>query len=175
MPVVIRRYVDATDRPGMIALYRAAWHAAYDSVDGPVAIDKLIMALLSGPNPQITPDMEPEKEPEMFAMPQGDVALVAVADGFIAGGARGHPRDGIIHLSGMYVMPGLQQRGIGRALLDVVIRHYPDHTAVRADVRPTSTAALQFYTQHGFVRTGTSRADVGGGHWVDVVEMQRAL
>ena len=159
---MIRPFSDA-DRPGMIALYRAAWHAAYDTIDGADAIERLIACQLFGGNPA------------MFDLMPGDAALVAERDGAIIGGIRGHPRDGIVHLSGMYVVPELQRSGVGQALLADLLAKFPGAKAFQADVRPTSTSALQFYERHGFQRCGTGRADAGGGHWVDMIEMRRTL
>jgi ribosomal protein S18 acetylase RimI-like enzyme len=159
----IRDYDDARDRPHMIALYRAAWHAAYDSVDGVDVIDKLIADLLSG------------DAPEMFELPLGDVALVAELQGKIVGGARAHPRKGILHLSGMYVDPQCTCRGVGRALLIALFDRYPAGTVVQADVRPTSHGALAFYGRLGFMHVGRTRTHVGGDLWTETVEMQRTL
>ena len=161
MALIIRPYRDDADRGGMTALYSDAWHATYDGVDGAAAIDRVIVALLSG---------EP---PEMFELPDGDIALVAERDGRLVGGIRGHPRGDEVHLSGMYVAPDAQGRGIGKALLDELVRWFPRTVALRADVRPTSTQARRFYARHGFVEINRARTDVGGDHWVDTIELMR--
>jgi ribosomal protein S18 acetylase RimI-like enzyme len=163
MGLIIRDYDDRRDRPPMAALYSSAWHAAYDAIDGADVIDQLIVDLLRG------------DPPAMFELPAGDVALIAERDGLIVGGVRGHPRDGLLHLSGMYVDPKRARRGIGRALLQALIGRYPAGTVVRADVRPTSSGALEFYTRAGFLRIGHNRTHVGAGLWTDTVEMQRTL
>jgi ribosomal protein S18 acetylase RimI-like enzyme len=162
-PLLIRPYDDARDRAPMIALYRAAWHAAYAAVDGAAAIDQLIADLLEGDPPQ------------MFALGRHDVALIAEQNGQVLGGIRGHPRDGLLHLSGMYVRTDAKRRGIGRALLSDLLLRYPPGTVVRADVRPTSTAAVAFYEAQGFIRIGRTRTNAGGSHWVDTIEMQRTV
>ena len=162
MPPLIRPYLDATDRAQMIALYRAAWHAAYDAFDGAAAIDRLIERLLQG------------DVPEMFAWPPGDLALVAEHDGRIVGGARAHLRVDAAHLSGMYVALDRQGTGIGGALLANLIARFPPETIWRADVRPESAAALRFYARHGFVEISRGRADIGGGLWVALIELRRA-
>jgi ribosomal protein S18 acetylase RimI-like enzyme len=159
----IRDYDDVRDRPQMIALYTAAWHASYDGVDGVAIIDKLIADLLQG------------DAPEMFELPVGDVALVAELEGRIVGGVRGHPRQGILHLSGMYVDPQCARHGIGRVLIEELFGRFPAGTVVRADVRPSSRGALSFYERFGFLRVGRNRTHVGGDLWADTVEMQRTL
>lgn len=147
----------------MIALYRAAWHATYDAIDGPEVIAQLITDLLSG------------DPPEMFVLPEGDVALVACLGVEIVGGIRGHPRAGIVHLSGMYVLPHRQNRGLGSTLLARLCSRYPSGTLLQADVRPTSHQALAFYARQGFHRIGTARSHVGGDLWSDTIQMQRVL
>jgi ribosomal protein S18 acetylase RimI-like enzyme len=160
MGLVIRPFEDA-DRAEMTALYAAAWHATYDDVDGAVAIDRVIAALMEGDNP------------EMFVLGEHDVALVAELDGRLVGGIRGHPRDGELHLSGLYVAPDEQRRGVGAAMLEVLLSRYSAPFAVRADVRPTSMVARRFYARHGFVEIGRGHADVGGNHWIDTIELRR--
>jgi ribosomal protein S18 acetylase RimI-like enzyme len=161
--LTVRDYDDVADRAQMIALYTAAWHAAYDAIDGAAVIGKLIGDLLSG------------ERPGMFEMPVGDVALVAERHRRIVGGVRGHPRQGILHLSGMYVDPQSARQGIGRALLATLFLRFPAGTVVRADVRPTSRGALDFYAGLGFIRVGRNRTHVGGDLWAETVEMQRTL
>ena len=142
MSLIIRPYADPADRPAMIALYRAAWHAAYDAIDGAPAIDRLIENLVQG------------DPPEMFAWAAGDIALAAERDSRIVGGARAHPRADGVHLSGMYVAPDRMRCGIGGALLTKLYARFPAATVWRADVRPTSTAALHFYARHEFREVG---------------------
>ncbi len=160
MPMIVRPFRHS-DRPAMSALYGAAWHATYDAIDGAATIDRVIAALMDG------------EAPEMFTMPEGDIALVADLDGRLLGGVRGHPRGDAVHLSGMYVDPGMQGQGVGNALLMALLAHFPDGTTLRADVRPTSLLARKFYARHGFVEIGLGRTDVGGDHWVDMIELQR--
>ena len=160
MQLTIRPYTDM-DRVEMTALYSAVWHATYDGVDGAAAIDRVIAALLEG------------ETPAMFEMPLGDVALVAEYERRLIGGVRGHPRGDAVHLSGMYVAPDAQRLGVGGELLAELVRWFPAGTTFRADVRPTSHSARRFYARQGFVEIGRGRADVGGDHWVDMIELRR--
>jgi GNAT superfamily N-acetyltransferase len=158
--MIIRPFINS-DRAAMTALYSAAWHATYDAVDGAETINRVIAALMQGDTP------------EMFTMPDGDIALVAELDGQLIGGIRGHPRGDAIHLSGMYVDPRMQRHGVGGALLAALLAHCPADTALRADVRPTSRSARKFYARHGFIEIGLGHTDVGGNHTVDMIELQR--
>lgn len=160
MTASIRPY-DNADRAAMTEFYRAAWHATYDAIDGADAIDRVIAALLVG---------EP---PEMFDLASTDVALVAECDSELVGGLRGHPRDGVVHLSGMYVAAVSQRSGIGSALLAEMLRRFPVDTVMQADVRPSSASALRFYERHRFIVVGAGSGNVGGGHTVEMITMQR--
>ena len=161
MQCIIRPYDDATDRAKLIALYRAAWHAAYDAIDGADTIERLITALTAGDTP------------EMFALPAGDLALVADDQGRIIGGARAHPRADGVHISGLYVLPEMQHAGVGAALLAILLAKFPRDAVWRTDVRPEGPATLKFYARHGFAEVARGRADVGGGLVVDMIEMRR--
>ena len=158
-PLVIRAFDDG-DRAGVSALYRVAWHATYDAVDGAARIEGLITALLAG------------DPPELFSMPDGDAALVAERFGQIVGGIRAHPRVDGVHISGFYVLPGQQRSGVGSALFAALSVQFP-RTSLRADVRPSSSAALAFYAACGFVEISRGCTDVGCGYWVDMVELRR--
>ncbi len=158
--MLVRPFLDS-DREAMTEVYSAAWHQTYDRIDGAAAIDRVIFALMGG---------EP---PEMFTMQPSDVALVAVRGGRLIGGIRGHPRAGMVHLSGMYVATDAHRSGVGHALLARLSTFWPSDTIVRADVRPTSVAARRFYARQGFREIGRGRAHVGADHWVDMIELRR--
>jgi ribosomal protein S18 acetylase RimI-like enzyme len=160
-PLVIRPFVDPADREAVAALYRTTWHATYDSVDGADAIDRVLADQLHG------------DAPEMFDLASGDAALVASIGDLIVGSARAHPRHDGVHLSGFYILPGYQRRGVGAALFRGLRRLFPRSTIWRASVRPTSAAAKRFYARHGFREIRRSQSDVGGGHLIDAIELER--
>lgn len=97
----------------------------------------------------------------------GERVLVAEDD---AGAATGFVSvwepDAFIHH--LYVSPGRQRQGIGRALLQAA--GWP-RLPLRLKCLARNEAALAFYRAHGFVETGTGTADDGD---YLVLESQRA-
>ncbi|MDQ0587155.1 GNAT family N-acetyltransferase [Variovorax paradoxus] len=110
--------------------------------------------------------------------------LVAVKDGEVAGYAYASPyrsRSAYRHTveDSIYVAAGLQGHGIGRALLQEVIRRCTDggFTQMVAVIGNSANAGSQRVHQSlGFETVGVLR-NVGFkfGQWVDTVLMQRAL
>ena len=72
------RRAKPSDIPALVGLYREAWHATYDPIDGPEWVDSMANHLLSG------------DRPIMFALSARDVSLVAARFGRILGAVRAH-------------------------------------------------------------------------------------
>jgi len=110
--------------------------------------------------------------------------LVAMKDGEVAGYAYASPyrsRSAYRHTveDSIYVAPGMQGHGIGKALLQEVIRRCTESgfTQMVAVVGNSANAGSQRVHQRlGFETVGVLR-NVGFkfGQWVDTVLMQRAL
>lgn len=146
--------------PALATLYRQAWHAAYDAVDGVEWVDSMCEHLLGGDSPL------------MFALRPDDIALVATRFGRILGSVRAHRLPDAAFLSGFYMLPGQTGRGIGRALFGELLALLPACEPVLLNVRPTSTGARSFYRTLGFREIGPGVEDLGGGHVIDVVTMR---
>lgn len=79
----------------------------------------------------------------------------------------------------IYVRDGLQGKGIGKALLSVLIERctelgYRQLIAVIGD--SGNTGSIQLHASLGFLRSGTLRSTgFKFGRWVDTVTMQRPL
>ncbi|OHX18115.1 GNAT family N-acetyltransferase [Chromobacterium sphagni] len=80
-------------------------------------------------------------------LPAGNVWL-AERDGAIAGFVACSMQDGALWLDQLYIRPGLQGRGIGRALLDHVLRQ--GAAVCRLHVFQANPGARRFYEAHGF-------------------------
>ncbi|SEG09486.1 phosphinothricin acetyltransferase [Thermomonospora echinospora] len=86
---------------------------------------------------------------------------------------------GVVELS-VYVHPGAQGRGVGRALLGAVIdsSERAGLWTLRAGIFPENTASLRLHEAFGFRRVGVhervGRHDFGGqSRWRDVVLLER--
>jgi ribosomal protein S18 acetylase RimI-like enzyme len=160
-PIALRiRRFRARDVAPLVSLYRQAWHAAYDPVDGVEWVDSMCDHLLAGDSPL------------MFALRPDDIALVATRFGRILGSVRAHRLPDAAFLSGFYMLPGQTRRGIGRALFAEILALLPADEPVLLNVRPTSSGARSFYHALGFREVGAGVEDLGGGHVIDVVTMR---
>jgi phosphinothricin acetyltransferase len=78
----------------------------------------------------------------------------------------------------VYVLPDHHRSGIGRRLLDELVRLAQTHGfhSVVARITGDNDASIALHAACGFEIVGTER-EVGRkfGHWLDVVEMQRLL
>lgn len=95
--------------------------------------------------------------PGAYAPPRGAV-LVACVDGEPVGtvALRPLPRESACEAKRLYVRPEYRGQGIGRALLDHVLRFARDarYDAVYADTLPSLTEAIGMYEAMGFERSG---------------------
>ncbi|MFM9921786.1 GNAT family N-acetyltransferase [Variovorax sp. H27-G14] len=112
--------------------------------------------------------------PYLVAMKNGQVVGYAYATAYRARSAYRHTVEDSI-----YVAQGMHGHGIGKALLQAVIRHCTANgfTQMVACVGNSANAGSQGLHAHlGFERVGVLR-NVGFklGQWVDTVLMQRAL
>ena len=62
-------------------------------------------------------------------------------------------------VGGIFVDPGYQGRGIGRALMDHALRL---HSVLELDVFEANTVGRRFYDAYGFVAVGRQMNDVAG-------------
>lgn len=90
-----------------------------------------------------------------------EATWVAVGpEGRLLGMAGLFAREGRFHLWGMWVAPEARRRGVGRRLLDPLLRwaHAQDPSAeVVLEVNPVQESAVRLYRSAGFERTGESR------------------
>jgi L-amino acid N-acyltransferase YncA len=130
------------------------------------------------------PTVEQMQSRRADVLARGLPYLVAMKDGEVAGYAYASPyrsRSAYRHTveDSIYVAPGMQGRGIGKALLQEVIRRCTESgfTQMVAVVGNSANAGSQRVHQRlGFETVGVLR-NVGFkfGQWVDTVIMQRAL
>jgi ribosomal protein S18 acetylase RimI-like enzyme len=75
-----------------------------------------------------------------------------------------------VELAAIYVLPGMQGRGIGSRLLESGTGRFPPLTKFMLRVERDNTRALNFYEAHGFRRT-REHAEEFYGHVVHETEM----
>lgn len=130
------------------------------------------------------PSVEDMRQRMAAVLDRGLPYLVAVADASIAGFAyvgtfRPRPAYRFTVEDSVYVVPAMQGRGIGQALLGELIERCTEFglrqmIAVIGD--SGNLASIRLHERLGFTRTGLLPA-VGFkfGRWVDIVFMQRGL
>jgi phosphinothricin acetyltransferase len=113
----------------------------------------------------------------------GHPALVADTRGEVVGfgslsAFRSRPAYSTTVENSVYVRPGLEGQGIGRRLLDELVRLAQAHGfhSVIARIAGGNEASIALHRACGFELVGVER-EVGRkfGRWIDVVEMQRML
>jgi phosphinothricin acetyltransferase len=113
----------------------------------------------------------------------GHPAVVAVVDGAVVGfgsltAFRSRPAYATTVEDSVYVLEGHQGLGLGRRILDELLRLASAHGfhSVIARITGGNDASIALHAACGFEVVGTER-EVGRkfGRWLDVVEMQRML
>lgn len=141
------RTASERDLTAIRTLLVETWHATYDAIYGVGRVTEItdnshsvmsLRARLSRPNSEFLVADDGQR--------LGGVAFAEAIDG----GEQ-------VVLRQLYVLPGLQGRGIGGMLLDEVIDSFPEARGIRAEVAAENSKAIAFYEANGFART----ADVG--------------
>lgn len=98
---------------------------------------------------------DPDEEWIEWATPTGDWCPFVAGEW--EGMAFGWLRDSVVHLGGMWVVPGARRQGLGRELVDAVVgwAHALDADAVELEV--AVPPAERLYESCGFIRTGATR------------------
>jgi ribosomal protein S18 acetylase RimI-like enzyme len=132
------------DLAAIRALLVETWHATYDAIYGAAKVTEItdqwhsiasLRTRLTRPNSEFLVADDGKRI--------GGVAFAEGADG-----------GELVVLKQLYVLPGLQGRGIGGMLLDEIIESFPEARAIRLEVEEQNKRAIAFYEANGFVRYG---------------------
>ena len=88
----------------------------------------------------------------MYAIPQGGIMLCKIENEFIARVAMRKIKNDTVELKRMFVKPAFLRQGIGKVLLEKMIKlakaaHY---SCIRLDTLSYMTPAINLYKQYGF-------------------------
>lgn len=138
MRLAIRRARPA-DATSIQKLLMDTWHATYDHIYGAALVDELTSRWHSLANLSHQ------------ATAPGALFLVAEADGKMIGTSLAEIRDDrTILIARLYVHPGWQGRGFGKALLAQMISAFPDARLAELEVENQNEPAIRFYEAMGF-------------------------
>jgi len=134
--VLVRRAVP-DDAPAIRAIALAAWRATYADLVGSDAVERFLAQAY-------TPErvlLRIERHTTWVASGSADAAPAAFLEAML--------EDGHVHVVAFYARPDARGRGLGSALLDAVVAHYPG-LDVSADVLIGNTLGEPFYLARGF-------------------------
>ncbi|MAT68052.1 MAG: GNAT family N-acetyltransferase [Planctomycetaceae bacterium] len=137
------RLAEEADHDRLLAIYNAARRAA-GCFHAPVATAEQFAKLI-----------------------EGEEILVCEHEGRIAGFVGGWKSDRFIHH--LYVLPELQRRGIGSALLNACQARLGSRVSLKCDA--SNLAAQAFYRRRGWVESGSGPGDFGP--WIRLTLAQR--
>lgn len=136
---------------------RVSWHAAYDSIIGPEAVEETIDSWYDQER-VVADDVHPDDRP--FFVAEEDETLV----GFVEG-VPDEADERTFHLYRIYVAPDHWGQGVGGSLLDHLERHLQDDgiEQLRLSVHAENEVGVQFYETKGFERVTTTADKAFGG------------
>ncbi|HET7303599.1 MAG TPA: GNAT family N-acetyltransferase [Segeticoccus sp.] len=154
------RQATGDDLQGVLTVGRTTWPATYYSIAGEDYIQAGLAKWWT-------------EEATVPAIRAGRVT-VAELDGRVVGVATVGPREGHLVLWKLYVLPELQGRGIGSALLGAVLERAArdHHEELQLSYIEGNSGAEAFYRSNGFVEFAR---ESGGGGVPDDIWMRRTL
>ncbi|MDR3527103.1 MAG: GNAT family N-acetyltransferase [Rhizomicrobium sp.] len=155
MSITIRSLSEA-DFPLVVALAYQIWPVAYGGNLTPEQLENLLSRIYCVENLQ----KEVLEGHCFWAAFDGDEAL---------GFASGYRKDATIWIKKLYVLPEVQGRGVGRALMQTVIDAFTPAREVRLFVNGQNRAAQVFYERCGFTNDGAVEVQMGDFRFSDYV------
>jgi ribosomal protein S18 acetylase RimI-like enzyme len=138
------------DAAAVLDVARESWHAAYDDLLGPEAVEETVESWYDADS--LARHARDDGRPFLVADADSVVGFAeAVWDADVSEG-EGEP--GLVHLSRLYVRPERWGEGVGTALLDRLVDGVRERggTALRLEVFAENERAVAFYDAYGFER-----------------------
>lgn len=144
------------DREAVLLILREAWARTYAGL----GVLASMYALL-------------EDDSLAFLLPRaGETALMAFVDEAPGGLLVTRQVRGVDCLLALYVRPGFQRRGLGKALLRHAASKRPTLTLLETQVIEESPGAVAFYRALGFEEVGRRRVALSSARTAGVIVMQ---
>jgi ribosomal protein S18 acetylase RimI-like enzyme len=137
MPFI--RPVTQADLDAVRGVLVETWHATYDAIMGPERVTA------------ITDEWHAvDKLRRQLDRPHAPFLLAEAPDGSVIATGSAHREGESAHLDRLYVRPDQQRRGVGKALLDALLREVKSGARVELRVDQHNAGAIAFYRHHGF-------------------------
>lgn len=144
------------DFPAIIAIARETWPIAYREMLSAEQLANLLARIYCDENLK-------------YEMMLGHSFWLAQVDGKPVAYASAYIEKDAIWLKKLYVLPAMQQRGIGRRLMETVTAAFPDKRELRLLTNPENHEGKRFYAREGFVCVGEMPVQMGDFHFTDLI------
>ncbi len=83
---------------------------------------------------------------------------------------------GVFKIHKIYILPDLQGKGVGKALIDTVIEESKDAGATRIQLNVNrNNKAIEFYLRNGFSIIKEENIDIGNGYFMNDYVMEKIV
>lgn len=161
---LIIRSASESDIPGIRQIAYLTWPSAYGSLLSTEQLNYMLAWMYS-------------VESLVQQMNSGHQFYMAEMNGAITGFASvSGEGEGIFKLNKLYVLPGTQKTGSGKALLQRTISYAKAHNGTRMVLQVNrNNTAKGFYEKHGFTVSGEADLAIGNGYFMNDYIMEMAL
>ncbi|MER3523101.1 MAG: GNAT family N-acetyltransferase [Ignavibacteria bacterium] len=159
------RHATTTDIPLIQQLTSIIWPATYSTILSRAQITYMLDMMYS--DEALRQQIEKHGH-EFILCYEGDEAV-----GFASFSPTG---DHIFKLHKIYVLPNRQGRGIGRFMIDEIVRRIREHGAVALELNVNRQNPARFFYEHlGFSIIREEDIDIGNGYWMNDYVMRLSL
>lgn len=154
------RHAAAIDAPLLADLAETCWRSHYTPIIGRDQVDYMLERFQSA---------------EAIARQIADALsyfLIEDEQGTALGYLATELRTDHLFLSKLYILPGNHRRGIGRRVLDELVKTHPNQP-IHLTVNKHNHQAICFYEKAGFENHGPIITDIGNGYLMDDWKMVR--
>ncbi|MBX7146466.1 MAG: GNAT family N-acetyltransferase [Alphaproteobacteria bacterium] len=102
-------------------------------------------------------------------MRSGHIFFIAILDTQKVGYVSAYQEESIVWLKKLYILPTLQGQGIGKQLINVIIKAFPKSQEIRLLVNRDNLHAQQFYLRQHFIKIDEIPVKMGDFNFVDFV------
>lgn len=153
---LIIRFADTDDINTIGFLAQQIWPAAYGEIISAEQMEYMLKMMYS-----------PVSLTEQMTVKKHQFVIAELDENPVGFASFSSEDESVCRLHKLYVLPGIQGKGLGKALIDFVKDAiYPGATVLRLGVNKQNKA-IQFYKKQGFVIIQDLVTDIGSGYVMD--------